>query len=253
MLSGIIAQLHDRDGRLTISGFYDRVRLMTPEQRAYMAKVGPSDAEILSDTGAERGWGERGYSLYERSTVRPALSVNGISGGYQGPGVKAVIPARASAKSNFRLVPDQNPHEIDLLFRAHVRRISPPTVRLAIRTELATQPAMVDRSHPGVTAAVEAYKRGFGNAPVFLRSGGSIPVVNLFREILAIPTVLMGFALPDDRLHAPNEKFHLPNFFNGIATSMYFLTELARIGLDAFLDHRDTPTSLRIHHREAAR
>ena len=99
---------------------------MTPEQRAYMAKVGPSDAEILSDAGAERGWGERGYSLYERTTVRPALSVNGISGGYQGPGVKAVIPARASAKLNFRLVPDQNPHEIDQLFRAHVRRISPP-------------------------------------------------------------------------------------------------------------------------------
>ena len=253
VLSGIIAQLHDRDGRLTIPGFYDRVRLMTPEQRAYMAKVGPSDAEILSDAGAERGWGERGYSLYERSTVRPALSVNGISGGYQGPGVKAVIPARASAKLNFRLVPDQNPHEIDQLFRAHVRRISPPTVRLAIRTELATQPAMVDRSHPGVTAAVEAYKRGFGNAPVFLRSGGSIPVVNLFQQILAIPTVLMGFALPDDRLHAPNEKFHLPNFFNGIATSMHFLTELARIGLDAFLDHRDTPLSLRVQNGEAAR
>ncbi|WP_454624714.1 dipeptidase [Bradyrhizobium cenepequi] len=239
-LSEMIARLHDRDGRLMIPGFYDRVRPLTREERAYMAEAGPSDAEILSDAGAERGWGERGYSLYERTTIRPALNVNGISGGYQGPGVKAVIPARASVKFNFRLVPDQDPHDIDRLFRAYVRRIAPPTVRLAIRTDLATQPAVVDRNHPGVSAAVEAYKKGFGNAPVFLRSGGSIPVVNLFQEILAIPTVLMGFALPDDRLHAPNEKFHLPNFFNGIATSTHFLMELARIGLGAFHDHRAT-------------
>jgi acetylornithine deacetylase/succinyl-diaminopimelate desuccinylase-like protein len=239
VLGEIIARLHDRDGRLTIPGFYDRVRPLTRQQRAYMAEVGPSDAEILSDAGAERGWGERGYSLYERTTIRPALSVNGISGGYQGPGVKAVIPSRASAKFNFRLVPDQDPQDIDRLFRAYVARIAPPTVKLAIRTDLATQPAVVDRNHPGVSAAVAAYKKGFGHAPVFLRSGGSIPVVNLLQEILAIPTVLMGFALPDDRLHAPNEKFHLPNFFNGIATSMHFLTELARIGLGAFHDHRE--------------
>ncbi len=210
-----------------------------------MAAVGPSDAEILRDAGAGRGWGERGYSLYERTTVRPALSVNGISGGYQGPGVKAVIPSRASAKFNFRLVPVQDPRDIDRLFRTYVTRIAPATVKLAIRTELATQPAVIDRNHPGVSAAVEAYKRGFGNAPVFLRSGGSIPVVNLFQEILAIPTVLMGFALPDDRLHAPNEKFHLPTFFNGIATSIHFLTELARIGHGAFRGGRSAASSLR--------
>jgi acetylornithine deacetylase/succinyl-diaminopimelate desuccinylase-like protein len=250
VLGEIIARLHDHDGRLTIPGFYDRVRPQTREQRVYMAEVGPSDAEILSDAGAERGWGERGYSLYERTTIRPALSVNGISGGYQGPGVKAVIPARASAKLNFRLVPDQDPRDIDRLFRAYIARIAPPTVKPAIRTDLATQPAVVDRNHPGVSAAAKAYKRGFGNAPVFLRSGGSIPVVNLFQEMLAIPTVLMGFALPDDRLHAPNEKFHLPNFFNGVATSMHFLTELARIGLSDFHDHR--AATLRALNREAA-
>jgi acetylornithine deacetylase/succinyl-diaminopimelate desuccinylase-like protein len=244
-LSEIIARLHNRDGRVTIPGFYDRVHQLTREERDYMAEVGPSDAEILGDAGAGRGWGERGYSLYERTTIRPALSVNGISGGYQGPGVKAVIPARASAKLNFRLVPDQEPREIDRLFRAYVARIAPPTVGVAIETHLATRPAVVNRTDPAVGAAVDAYRRGFGNVPVFLRSGGSIPVVTLFQEVLAIPTVLMGFALPDDRLHAPNEKFHLPNFFNGIATSMHFLTGLARIGLGAFHDHQDAPFPLR--------
>jgi acetylornithine deacetylase/succinyl-diaminopimelate desuccinylase-like protein len=246
-LSEIIAGLHDGDGRVTIPGFYDRVHQLTREQRAYMAQVGPSDAEILSDAGVERGWGERGYTLYERTTIRPALSVNGISGGYQGPGVKAVIPAKASAKLNFRLVPDQDPQDIDRLFRAYVARIAPPTMRVAIETDLATRPAVVERTHPAVGAAVEAYRKGFGNAPVFLRSGGSIPVVNLFREVLAIPTVLMGFALPDDGLHAPNEKFHLPNFFNGIATSIHFLTGLARIGVIASHGRQDPPFPLRAY------
>jgi acetylornithine deacetylase/succinyl-diaminopimelate desuccinylase-like protein len=243
-LSQIIAKLHDSDRRVAIPGFYDRVRELTREERAYMAQVGPSDAEILDDAGAERAWGERGYTLYERTTIRPALSVNGISGGYQGPGVKAVIPAQASAKLNFRLIPDQDPHEIDHLFRAHVARIAPPTVRVAIRTDLAAWPAVVDRTHPAVNAAVEAYRKGFGDVPVFLRSGGSIPVVNLFQEVLAIPTVVMGFALPDDRLHAPNEKFHLPNFFNGIATIIHFLIELARIGLGASHERRGAPFPL---------
>jgi acetylornithine deacetylase/succinyl-diaminopimelate desuccinylase-like protein len=246
-LGEIIARLHDGDGRVTIPGFYHRVHQLTREERAYMAQVGPSDAEILTDAGAGRGWGERGYTLYERTTIRPALSVNGVSGGYQGPGVKAVIPARASAKLNFRLVPDQDPRDIDRLFRAYVARIAPPTVRVAIETHLATRPAVVERTHPAVGAAFEAYRKGFGNEPVFLRSGGSIPVVNLFQEVLAIPTVLMGFALPDDGLHAPNEKFHLPNFFKGIATSIHFLTELAGIGVRASYDRGDTPFALRAY------
>ena len=231
-LSEIIARLHDGNGRVAIPGFYERVRQFSPEERAYMARVGPDDGEILRDAGAAHGWGERGYTLYERTTVRPALTINGITGGYRGPGVKAVIPAHASAKLNFRLAPGQDPHEVDRLFRAYVARIAPPTVRTTIRTHLAAKPAVVDRTHPAVSAAIEAYRKGFGNPPVFLRSGGSIPVVNLFEEVLGIPTVLMGFASPDDRLHAPNEKFHLANFFNGIATSIHFLIELARLSLN---------------------
>jgi acetylornithine deacetylase/succinyl-diaminopimelate desuccinylase-like protein len=222
-LCEIVARLHDANGRVAIPGFYDDVRHWSPRERAYMAQTGPQDEEILREAEAKRGWGERGYSLYERTTLRPALTLNGIVGGYQGPGVKAVIPAHAMAKLSFRLVPDQDPHEIEGLFREHIVRTTPPEVSSTVRTLSAAKPALVNRDHPYVRAAAFAYRKGFGARPVFLRSGGTIPVVNTFQGILGIPTVLMGFALPDDRIHAPNEKFHLPNFYNGIATCIWFL------------------------------
>lgn len=225
-LCEIIAKLHDAERRVAIPGFYNSVREWSEKERASMAYTGPTDREILRDAQAVQGWGERAYTIYERTTIRPAMTINGIRGGYQGPEVKAVIPARAVAKFNFRLVPNQDPHEIDRLFRQHIARITPPTVRSAIHTHLLAKPALVDRHHPMMRAAAIAYRKGFGSAPVFLRSGGTIPVVSLFQEMLGIPTVLMGFALPDDRMHAPNEKFHLPNFYNGIATSIWFLTEV---------------------------
>ena len=193
-----------------------------PRSGNYMMRNGASDEQILRDAQADRGWGERGYSLYERTTIRPSLSVTGIAGGYQGEGVKAVIPSRATAKINIRLVPNQDPREIERLFRQHIIRITPPTARATVRTFLAARPALLDRHHPTMVAASRAYLHGFGAAPVFLRSGGTIPIVNHFQELLGVPTVLMGFALPDDRIHAPNEKFHLPNFFKGIATCRRF-------------------------------
>jgi acetylornithine deacetylase/succinyl-diaminopimelate desuccinylase-like protein len=167
-----------------------------------------------------------GYTLYEKTTIRPALTISGIQGGYQGAGPKAVIPERAIAKLDFRLVPDQRPEEIEGLFRHYVERVTPTTVRSFVRKQSSAKPAMIDRHHPAIRAACSAYRRGFGATLVFLRSGGTIPVIRLLRDILGMQTVLMGFALPDDRVHAPNEKFHLPNFFNGIATSIYFLEEL---------------------------
>jgi acetylornithine deacetylase/succinyl-diaminopimelate desuccinylase-like protein len=226
-LCDIIANLHDPGGRIAIPGFYDRVRHWSEAERDYMARAGPSDAQLLHNARAGTGWGESGYTLYERTTIRPALTVTGIVGGYQGPGVKAIIPARATAKLNFRLVPDQDPHEIDHLFRQHIASITPPTMRFTIRTHLKAKPALVHRRHPALRAAARAYYKGFGATPVFLRSGGTIPVVNTFHEVLGMPTVLMGFALPDDRMHAPNEKFHLSNFYRGIATSIHFLHELS--------------------------
>ena len=227
-LCEILASLHSADGRVTVPRFYDRVRQCADGERSYMASAGPADEQILRDAHARQGWGEQGYTLYERTTIRPALTINGIRGGYQGEGVKAIIPARATAKLNFRLVPDQDPDEIDRIFRQHIARITPATVRATVRTSLAARPIVVSRAHPAMQAAVVAYERGFGSRPVFLRSGGTIPIVSALQTILDIPTVLMGFASPDDGMHAPNEKFSLHNFSRGVLTSIHFLAEVSR-------------------------
>lgn len=224
-LCEIIARLHDHAGRVNIPGFYNRVRKVSEQERAFMAQSGPTDEEILRAAQSVEGWGEQGFSLYERTTIRPALTINGIGGGYQGHGGKAVIPSRAFAKINFRLVPDQEPQEIERLFRRHLKEITPSTLSATVRANLYARPALINRRHAAMRAASAAYREGFGRAPVFLRSGGTIPVVNDFQEMLGIATVLMGFALPDDRIHAPDEKFHLPNFFKGITTAARFLAE----------------------------
>ena len=229
-LCEILAALHDERGRVAIPGFYQRVRVLSPEERIYMRRNGPSDSQIMTDARVEAGWGEREYTLYERTTIRPALTVNGLSGGYSGPGGKAVIPSRASAKISFRLVPGQDPREIEQLVRRHLASVTPPAVRLSVRTNMRAEPATVSRREPAMQAASAAYKRAFGATPVFLRSGGSIPVVNMFRQVIGVPTVLMGFALPDDRMHAPNEKLHLPNFYGGINTCILFLANISARG-----------------------
>jgi acetylornithine deacetylase/succinyl-diaminopimelate desuccinylase-like protein len=225
-LCEMIAKLHDNDRRIAVPGFYDRVRRWPEEERNFMARNGPADEQILADAKTAMSWGEDGFSLYERTTIRPSLSVSGAGGGYQGPGVKAIIPSRAFAKLNFRLVPDQRPDEIEQLVLQHFARIAPPTIDYTIRSFLKAPPALIDRRHPAVRAASIACQRSFGVAPVFLRSSGTIPIVSTFQELLAISTVLLGFALPDDRIHAPNEKFHLPTFRKGIATCIRFLAEL---------------------------
>lgn len=223
-LCEIVATFHDHNGRVAIPGFYERVRNWSTRERNYMQRTGPSDRKILHDAQDEQAWGEQGYSLYERTTLRPALTINGLSGGYQGPGGKGVIPARAVAKLSFRLVPEQDPLDIDRLVRWHVARVCPTTVHARVRTLSRSNSAVVDRSHPALRAAFLAYRKGFGQAPQFLRCGGTIPIVNTIQQTLGTPTVLMGFALPDDHIHGPNERFYLPNFFNGIATSIWFLS-----------------------------
>jgi acetylornithine deacetylase/succinyl-diaminopimelate desuccinylase-like protein len=247
-LCEIIAQLHDTNGRIDIPGFYDAVRTWPAAERRFMARSGRTDEQILRDAGAPTVWGEPGFTLYERATIRPALSVTGIIGGYQGAGGKSVIPARATARLNFRLAPDQDPAEIERLVRRYVTAVTPPTVRSRVRKTVAAQPALVDRDHPAMEAAAAACERGFGARPVFLRSGGTIPVVNMLQEQLGIPTVLLGFALPDDRAHGPNEKFHLPTFFKAITTSIAFLAECG-----ARLRPRSEPSRHGAGTRKAAR
>ncbi len=224
----IVASLHDARGRITIPGFYDDVRQWSEKERDYMARSGPSYEKILHEAKVEQGWGEAGYTAYERTTIRPALTLIGIAGGHYGQGVKGVIPTQAVVKLSFRLVPDQAPEQVANLLREHIARITPPGISTSLKTLAPVSPALVDRRHPAVRAAAFAFEKGFGTTSVFLRSGGSIPVVNAFKESLGIPTALMGFGLPDDRIHAPNEKFHLPNFYRGIETSIWYLAAAAK-------------------------
>lgn len=228
-LAALLASLHGPDGRVAIPGFYGRVRRWSHQERSRMASTGPTDREILRDARSPHGWGERGYSSYERIAIRPALSINGIAGGYQGPGSKGVIPASAVAKLGLRLVPDQDPAEIDSLLRRHIRDVTPSTVRSIVRTSGWSRPAVIDPTHPSIKAAAAAYRKGFGAEPVLLRSGGTIPLVAALQAALGVPVALMGFALPDDRMHAPNERIHLPNLFRGVTTAIWFLHYLGQV------------------------
>ena len=228
-LCKIVATLHDRRGRVAIPGFYDRVRRLPPAERSLMRRTGPPDAAILREAHVPAPWGEPGFSLYERTTIRPALTLNGITGGYQGTGPKSVIPPKASVKMNIRLAADQDPGEVESQVRAHVRSVTPATVHTTVRRlGSSAAPAVLQRRHPAMAAASAAYTRGFGAPPRFVRSGGTIPIVAMLEEHLGIPTVLMGFALPGDRMHAPNERFFLPNFLRGIETAIWFLAEVGR-------------------------
>jgi acetylornithine deacetylase/succinyl-diaminopimelate desuccinylase-like protein len=226
VLCEIVSKMHDSSGRVAIPGFYDRVRRASGGERAHLGRVGPTDSQILRNAGSEDGWGEPGYTLFERITLRPALTVNGLSGGYQGPGSKGIIPAIAKAKLSIRLVPDQNPIEIGRIFRSYVSQITPPTVRVKVRIVSGAKPIIIASKHAAVHAARFAYRKGFGAEAVLIRNGGTIPVTSVLREVLKTPVVLMGFALPDDRMHAPNEKFHLQNFHSAVATAIWFLAAI---------------------------
>jgi acetylornithine deacetylase/succinyl-diaminopimelate desuccinylase-like protein len=226
-LAEMIAGLHDPDGHITVPGFYDRVRPLTPDERAELAKI-PFDRQAwLAGAGISRDWGEPEFTIIERTGARPTLDVNGIWGGYTGDGTKTVLPSKAFAKISMRLVPDQEPGEIAGLVQDHLGAIAPPTVAVQVREMSRGNPAIVRRDSPAMQAAFGAYQEAFGQEPVFIREGGSIPVVATLQKELGIETVLMGFGLPDDNLHAPNEKFHLPNFYRGIQTVIHFLGRLA--------------------------
>lgn len=229
-LVGLLASLHDEQGRVTIPGFYDDVRDLSPVERAAVNSGLVTDESVLAETGAPALWGEAGYSTAERKSVRPTLDIHGIRGGFVGAGQKTVIPAVASAKVSMRLVPNQNAEKIAQLFIDHIHRIAPKTMEVSVEEMNCGDGAVVDISAPAVEAAAEAYEQGFGRRPYYMREGGSIPLVSLLDKLLNMPVVMMGFGLPDDRLHAPNEKFHLPNFYRGIETAIHYYDIFSRRG-----------------------
>jgi acetylornithine deacetylase/succinyl-diaminopimelate desuccinylase-like protein len=196
-----------------------------------MRWFGATDEEIKQNAKAIHGWGENGYTLYERITIRPALSINGIVGGYQGPGVKSVIPAKATVKLNLRLVPDQDPFAIEQLLRQYLQEITPSTVSIHVHTNLHAKPYEMSIRHPAIRAGKWALMKGFGTPPILTRVGGTIPVVSLLEKLLGMSTILLGFGLPGDRIHAPNERFSLANFSKGIHTSIWFMTALSKDNL----------------------
>jgi acetylornithine deacetylase/succinyl-diaminopimelate desuccinylase-like protein len=224
----LLASLHDENGRVTIPGFYDAVRELASAEREALNKGPITEKKILAETGAPALWGEAGYSVAERVGVRPTLDIHGIQGGFIGTGQKTVIPAAVTAKVSMRLVPDQDSTEIAQLFTEHIHRLTPETMEVLVTTLAEAESAVVDMSAPAIEAAAEAYERGFGARPVYLREGGTLPVVSMVGKILNAPVVMMGFGLPDDNLHAPNEKFHLPNFYRGIETAIHYYDIFSR-------------------------
>lgn len=228
-MAKLLAALHDENGRVAIPGFYNAVRDLSPQERQAINAAPITKETILAQTGAPALWGEAGYSIAERLGARPTLDVHGIKGGFTGEGQKTVIPAVASAKVSMRLVPDQDPEEIARLFTEHIHRLSPKTMAVTVEKLAAAGSAVVDLSSPAIEAAARAYQQGFGRRPLFLREGGTLPVVALFGNVLNTPVVMMGFGLPDDALHAPNEKFHLPNFYRGIQTAIHYYDIFGRM------------------------
>jgi len=231
VLCTLLASLKDEQGRIQIEGFYKDVLPLEDWERQAIRQLNFDEAELRSRLGIDELVGEAGFSPLERKWARPTCDICGLYGGYQGQGSKTIIPARAGAKVSFRLVPNQKPSDVAAAFRTHLESRLPPGVRLEIKAYHDAPPVLVPVKSPGVAAAQRAYRAGFGRDPVFIRNGGSIPVVSTFREVLGVDCLLLGFGLPDDNTHSPNEKFNLRDYHRGTLTSAQLWQELGGISV----------------------
>ena len=225
-LAQILARLKDENGHILIPGFYDGIIPPGPEELAAWRSL-PFDEEHyrVTEVGSRELVGEAGFSVLERTWARPTLDVHGIPGGFTGAGAKTVIPAKALAKVSMRLVPGMTPARAFAQYKAYVEQVTPPGVDVAVRLIHSGDPCLIPVDNPYIQAATRALHQVWGKDTVFIRSGGSIPIVGDFARHLGLPSVMMGFGLPDDNLHAPNEKFHLKNFELGIESIIRFLEE----------------------------
>ena len=229
-LSQIIAQLKRTDGRIAIPGFYDGIEEPTKAELEAWRSL-PFDEEVFRsrEVGSPELTGETMFSVLERLWSRPTMDVHGMPGGFTGAGAKTVIPAKATAKISFRLVPGMEPETIFAAYKGYVEQICPEGVTVEVRLIHAGEPIVVSTDNAFVRAATDAMAEVFGKETVFVRGGGSIPIVGDFVRVLGIPAVLMGFGLPDDNLHAPNEKFNLSNFHRGVESIVRFLTRVGHL------------------------
>jgi len=223
-LAEMINKLKSPDGKILIPGFYQRVKKPTAKELAAWKRLPFNEKQYLrKEVGSIALTGEKGFSVLERTWARPTLEVHGFRGGFTGEGAKTVIPAVGVAKISMRLVPEMNPKEVIRQYTAFVKKITPKGIKTAVRVISSAPASVVSTESKWIAAAAEAMEQVFKNKTVYMRSGGSIPIVGVFQKSLKIPSVMMGFGLPDDNLHAPNEKFHLPNFYRGIdAVGKYF-------------------------------
>lgn len=227
-LAELLAGMHDAQGHVTVPGFYDDVLPLSADERQTLAGMGAwSETEWRTVAGAPQPWGEPDYALHERIGARPTLEFNGIAGGFYGEGFKTVLPARALAKISCRLVPNQHPARIAAALEADIARRTPPTVSSKLRVLEAGAPGvLLERDSAPMQAAVRAYERGWGRAPVFTREGGSIPVVDVFQRIPGAPIVLLPFGYKGGRAHGPDENIQVDMFHQGIDTALYFIEAL---------------------------
>ncbi len=226
-LCQILAQLRDKNGRITISGFYDDVAPLSAFERKQLKRLPLKENDYRKFLGVPKLFGEKGYTPVEQRSARPTLEINGLTSGYQGEGSKTIVPAWARAKITTRLVPNQTPAKIDKLFRKHLQKICPPTVRIQIDSAHGAEPYLVSPTGAQAQAALRALKSAFHREPVLMREGGSIPIVNDFKQILGADSLMLGLALPDDNAHSPNEKFDLDCFEKGQLMSAYLWQDLS--------------------------
>jgi len=227
-LAEMISKMKDADGRILIDGFYDDVAPLSKEEKDNFAKLPFSDDEYAKGLEVDALAGEKGFSTLERIWARPTLDCNGIWGGFTGEGAKTVLPSKASAKISMRLVPNQDPDKIEKLFVNFVKKIAPKSIKTEVYGQHHGKPWISPIYSKWNKAAIKALKAGFGKEPVFMREGGSIPIVFTLEEYLKAPTVLLGFGLPDENAHSPDEHLNMNNFYNGILTSADFYEELAK-------------------------
>lgn len=228
-LCEMISRLKDADGRVTVPGFYDDVVPLREEERKALAALPFEEEEFRAAAGSPAATGEKGFTTLERIWARPTLDVNGLWSGYQGEGAKTVLPARAGAKFSTRLVANQRPEKIGRLIEDCLHSIAPPGVRIRFQQLSGGLPFLAPYDHPYVRAAKRALEAGFGRPAVFIREGGSIPFAAFISDLFNVPCILMGFGLPDENSHAPNEHLHLENFYGGIRSVARYYEELGRL------------------------
>ena len=228
-MARLIASLHEPDGRVAVAGFYDRVRELAGAERAEIAALPFDEAAYLAQVGATKGVGEPGYTTLERQWTRPTLEVNGLWGGYQGPGSKTVVPSEAHAKITCRLVPDQDPEEVETLVTRHLERhVSPGTTLTIHAGDHRARPARIARDHPVLKAAGAALAEVYGVRPLIVRMGGTVPVAEIFHRLMGLDTVYFSFSTGDEDFHAPNEFFRVHRLHEGLAAWARLLERLGR-------------------------